>query len=761
LRLKTTAARSPAKSPAAHVPTLAPPAGPQSVESLGAQLREVLPARRLHSVSLCDHEANVLWLSEGALGPDEHLLVVEALDVLNADPSLPCHETGLEDGRLGVFLPVRAPTGSLVGVAMILADSKSVGDDTLERMTAAPVRTIMQRLAVLLRPSGVLDSVHEIAEIEEDAEAAAPEAAAPEAAAPEAAASEVELALVSEIEHAPEAVPASRDEEDTASETIITAAEIANILELELAPEESLHAAAAEPAQAPAIEPARPAAAPAPAPAPAPPPAPPPAESTLETSGMVRLEFLAEPPVVRPAPNPSAVARKLHAATKVAATQPARTLRPAVPPAPAARAAAPGAVQSARPSRTPPAAAPAKDPVRAAAAAKPAPAATAGRGLSGPLRHPFEPSPPHSRPTAPDDDTVVLFDSDPVSIPTRPAGRPLPAPAIASAAKAAPPPVKPAQPTRVAPPVRAPLPVRVAPAIRTPPRTAPPAPAPAPVAPIAAAVPAASPAPVVVPVAVPVPAAPVATPAPAAAAASAPAEAAPTIELLPFAKLRAGAQTRRFQVQPRASATQRDAVAADEQTVQQLLAWLAAHRSMWNSVPTSFTINLSIATLEDERFLQKVGAALNSNGIGGETLGFEIAETLCAQNRAKVERFISQCEKLGAWIAIDDFSFDSQVLPLLRSKALRMLKLDARLTAAALRDKLSQAVVVATVQAAKVLGIHCSAKKADSQASLQYLTAIGLDFAQGTALSRPVPLDQLDTVSDTRLVRALPVDNLE
>ena len=74
------AARSSAKPPVAPAPTSAPPAGPATVESLGQQLREVLPARRLHSVSLCDHEANVLWLSEGALGPDEHTLVVEALD---------------------------------------------------------------------------------------------------------------------------------------------------------------------------------------------------------------------------------------------------------------------------------------------------------------------------------------------------------------------------------------------------------------------------------------------------------------------------------------------------------------------------------------------------------------------------------------------------------------------------------------------------------------------------------------------------------
>ena len=108
---------------------------PLTVEALGQQLREVLPARRLQSVSLCDHEANVLWLSEGALGPDEHSLVTEALMLLTADPSLPSHEIALEDGRLALFLPVRAPNGQPVGIAMILADRKSVGDDTLERIT--------------------------------------------------------------------------------------------------------------------------------------------------------------------------------------------------------------------------------------------------------------------------------------------------------------------------------------------------------------------------------------------------------------------------------------------------------------------------------------------------------------------------------------------------------------------------------------------------------------------------------------------------
>jgi EAL domain-containing protein (putative c-di-GMP-specific phosphodiesterase class I) len=821
---KFTAARAAARNPVAPAPTLAPPSGPATVESLGQQLREVLPARRLQSVSLCDHEANVLWLSEGALGPDEHMLVMEALDILNADSSLPCHETALEDGRLGVFLPVRAPTGSLVGVAMILADSKSVGDDTLERMTASPVRTIMQRLAVLLKPNGLIATgtmpipvdLPEDAELPElalavPAEATAPEeAAAPDHIAPpveepdpellENAAAELQLALVSEMEEAqpppPPPAPARASEPEEICETIITAAEIANILELELVPDELPPAASSAPAPAPAVA-AQPTAPPRAAPKPpaavavaaskppapvalaAPPPAPvavpaaasAPIEVPVADSGMLRLEFLAEPPVVRPPPNPTALARKLQAASKAAEVAPTRAPRalptaspPRAVPAPAAAAPPAAAAKGKAPvAAAPPAraAAAAVPPVAATTAAQPAAAQPAGaapaaarpamHGSGGPIRNPFEPIPPNSRLSLDmSDDVVVLFEAEPVSVPARSGVPPKVAPPAQTAAAAKPAPAKAAAPapTRLAAPARITPPARGAPAVRNAP---PPRPAPAgraPIAPVPASAPAAAPAPSPAPPPAPAAPAPVSV-APALVAAAISVEASPQIDLIPFAKLRAGGQNRRFQVQPRSPAN-RDSAAVDEQTLQQLLAWLAGQRALWSSVPTSFTVNLSVATLEDERFLTRIGAALNTHGISPETLGFEIAESLCAQQRAKVERFITQCEKLGAWIAIDDFSFDSQVLPLLRSKALRLLKLDARLTAAALRDKLSQAMVVATVQAAKVLGIHCSAKKADSQASLQYLTAIGLDYAQGAALARAVPLEAIGTVSDAR-----------
>ncbi|MFZ0009687.1 MAG: hypothetical protein WAK94_15745, partial [Steroidobacteraceae bacterium] len=258
------------------------PASTQTVQTLGEQLREVLPSRRLHSVSLCDHEANVLWLSEGALGPDEHGVVVEALEALAGDPALPCHEAPLEDGRLAVFLPVRAPTGALVGIAMILADSKSVGDDTLERLTAAPVRTIMQRLAVLLKPAAPAAAHHDPIPIELTLE---PELAPATAAAPSPAGQK--LAAV----------------HSTASgkPAVMSPEEVNEMLELELAPAEELSNSAAS------LE-----------------------LANEDPSSMVRLEFLPDPPVVSHA---APVARTGAAAPAV---RKARVLDPPTQPRPVA-----------------------------------------------------------------------------------------------------------------------------------------------------------------------------------------------------------------------------------------------------------------------------------------------------------------------------------------------------------------------------------------------------------------------------------------
>jgi EAL domain-containing protein (putative c-di-GMP-specific phosphodiesterase class I) len=574
LRQKASAARLPTiKAAAVAQSAPLPDTGPPTFESLGRQLREVLANRRLHSVSLCDREGNCLWLSEGALGPDEYGLINEALEKLVADSSLAMHEITLEDGRFALFLAVRTPSAELAGMAMILADGRAFGDDTLERLSAAPVRSIMLRLAVLMKPA--------------DSDTRRSALAQPEV--PQAQAS-----------------PPS---------PLISAVQVNHILELDLSPPKSPPKVAREP---------------------------------YVSAKPDSLELVADPPAVPPAKP---------------ATAPLASAAPVV-----ARAVVSAQPAPSNPVREEPAA------VRAVVSAWAAP--------SNPVNE--APAVAHA---------VVSAQA----APSNPVNE---APAVAHAvvsAQAAPPNRTHEVPTLAAAPAAA---TRTAPVL----------------------------APAVLPAVIP------------AASASDPTL---LLEVLPFGRLRSGGQSRRFQVLPRLSAGKRDPAALDALVLQRLMAWLATHRAAWSTQPTSFTLNLSIASLEDERFVQKISAALNSHGISPETIGFEITEAVCTQRRAQVERFLAQCEKLGSWVVIDDFSFDSQVLPLLRSKAVRLVKIDPKLTSSVLKDKLCQALVIATVQAAKVLGIHCAAKKVDSQAALQWLTAIGCDFAQGAVLAGTQTLDSL------------------
>jgi EAL domain-containing protein (putative c-di-GMP-specific phosphodiesterase class I) len=656
------------RPPAASTPAAPATGEPVTAESLGWQLRAALPPLRLHSVSLYDREANVLWLSEGALGPDEHSLVYEAIEALTADTSQNCYETGMEDGRVGIFLPVRAPRGDLVGVAMILADLKSVNDNVLEKMVSPQVRTIMQKVAVLLRAN-----------------------------APKANGADAPVPVL-----------------DSDASSAVSVSSTVTVKALSSAEEPAAPAPAAAPARA-----AAPAATAAKA-------SPAPALRTVSAAPAAKVAAKLAAHEARPAAKD---AKRAPQEKTGARAEPAQAVRPPAPQA-APDALSPEAIDDILEFELTPDIQPLHtDSVPTLSApALPASAAAPAGGVES------------------NDD---ILEWKPTSV--APVSIPVASPAPAQAQIPATVPTLGAAPSASASAGQAAAPHAAAPVVATP----------------AAAVTSS--------------AATGAAPSPASAAAPAAAVVSTTgthgvasgsntgtsrtlggttssarilaagdasgliLEVQPYAKLRAGGRSRRYEIlvrTPNRDAS-RDSAALDAHALQRLFSWLSTNRGAWNLEPTSFTLNLSITTLEDERFPQNVASALKSHGIAPDTIGFEIAEPLCTQRRAQVERFIALCDKVGCFVVIDDFSMDSSVLPLLRSKALRLVKIDPKLTNVAMRDKLAQALVVAIAQAVKVLGIHCSAKRVEAQQSLQWLTAIGCDFAQGPALSQVQPLDAL------------------
>ena len=242
-----------------------------------------------------------------------------------------------------------------------------------------------------------------------------------------------------------------------------------------------------------------------------------------------------------------------------------------------------------------------------------------------------------------------------------------------------------------------------------------------------------------------------------------------TLYVQQLLKLRSNGRTRRYEVLLRADSAESapgeaprglldraeeptSAGRLDRVVLAQLCQWLTANSSQLDVEPAAFSVNLSTGALLDETFTDYVAKVLKDVRINPRLLGFEIREDQCKRHPEAAMRFVKACEKLGCNIVIDDFTFHSDVLPLLRRRAVRMLKIDASLTVAALSDKVAQAQVAAISHGSRVLGMHCVAKRIESPMARQWLAAIGVDFAQGFLLEGPLPITELASLRLTEPV---------
>jgi len=181
----------------------------------------------------------------------------------------------------------------------------------------------------------------------------------------------------------------------------------------------------------------------------------------------------------------------------------------------------------------------------------------------------------------------------------------------------------------------------------------------------------------------------------------------------------------------------------DRIVVEQLVRWMGDNRGAWEAEPSSFSVNVGMGTIADPKFISYVAGLLKNQKIPAKAIGFEITEKSCVEQVREVDAFILACEKLGCHVALDDFTLHHNAMRWLGSGALKFLKLDAKITAVAMKERVPQAMVVAIAQASKVLGLSCVAKRVDTPAVREWLSAVGLDYAQGFLLDQPKPLLRL------------------
>jgi EAL domain-containing protein (putative c-di-GMP-specific phosphodiesterase class I) len=143
-------------------------------------------------------------------------------------------------------------------------------------------------------------------------------------------------------------------------------------------------------------------------------------------------------------------------------------------------------------------------------------------------------------------------------------------------------------------------------------------------------------------------------------------------------------------------------------------------------------------------------------GLAAEALVLEITETTVISDFDGSKAVIDELLSLGVDVSIDDFGAGVTSLAHLSALAVRELKLDRLFIsdlAAGGRERELQ-LVRSTIELGYALGLRVVAEGIEDVATLQLVSQLGCDLAQGYYISKPKPAPELNFMATSGLALA-------
>ncbi len=176
-----------------------------------------------------------------------------------------------------------------------------------------------------------------------------------------------------------------------------------------------------------------------------------------------------------------------------------------------------------------------------------------------------------------------------------------------------------------------------------------------------------------------------------------------------------------------------------DDAIAQCVKWRARGHEIYVSV------NISASSLVDREFPAFVAERLKRHKLPPKALVLEITETTAIADLERAKHAIEELQEREVVVSVDDFGAGFTSLSYLSSLAVSELKLDRSfISGLATQDGgRDLALVRSTIALAHSLGLRVVAEGVEDNASLDLLTDLGCDLAQGYLISKPKPPHEL------------------
>jgi len=154
-------------------------------------------------------------------------------------------------------------------------------------------------------------------------------------------------------------------------------------------------------------------------------------------------------------------------------------------------------------------------------------------------------------------------------------------------------------------------------------------------------------------------------------------------------------------------------------------------------------INLSAQAFSDERLHPHIKEKLKQHNVSGERIIFELTESASLTNVSGTRRLIEQISSLGCQFSIDDFGTGFSTFAYLKELPAESVKIDGSFVKDMTKNDVDQTLVSAIANVANALGKECVAEFVETEAVFNALKQLGIKYAQGYYIGKPMDVDAL------------------